>query len=210
MVMGADYFKKFEKLEAGEQKELDVEARVRVLWVDPFGHWTVPWDITRGMDDIKVEEEPKDVHYLLKGTLDSKACTVEIDRIILGQDVPEEDYDLCITSMFHGAYSKFESVRKALEPYLGIAKYTVYRNCCHKEGRQLAEIFSPSHMAVSLDIGYSMAREIVIDLLLGEKAYIDCGTDFAKAAEIAKQRGDQRREELYKRFEEMRVEDEAK
>jgi len=202
-----EFFGKFQGMEPDEQKELDVEAIVRVLWVDPFRHRTTPWEITKGLENRKyVEEDPK---YLMKGTFDSKECTVEIERITPGQIVSEGEFDLCITSMTHDKIiSDAECIRKVLEPYVNRAAYTVYRNCCHKKGREAAMQFNPSH-PVCLEIGYEIAREIVIDLLMGEKAYIACGTDFAKAAEIAKQRGDQRREEIYTRFERLRVADET-
>jgi hypothetical protein len=201
-----DYFKKFRNLKSREQGELCIDRVVNILWSDPYAHF-------------------HQLHFCLqeRGMACNKAFPV--GNAIEGSDffiadgirifysgqqpelIPEEHFDICVVSRCHGEPANTThatAVSQELFPYTEHAEYTVYRDCCHGESVKIANQFNISH-AVSDAIAYNLLAEMVIDMLNNDYSYIELGTDFKKAAELAAERKDDKKSEIYQWFEKNKL-----
>ena len=211
-----DFYRKFEGMKPEDRKELETEkgakigSRVRIMWADPFFHFPhLIYSLEERVGNLECKTvldvggkgEPGSI-FELSWEEEGRRHVVEVFRA--GTDpslIPEgESYDICLVSKTHE-----KRVYDELFPFTDFADYTLYRDCCHGKGVREAAALGATH-AVSDVIGYSLLAEMAVDIARNEYEYLSWFTDFAKAAEIAKQRGDKRKEELYAEFERRKME----
>jgi len=192
-----DYFQKFRDIGRIDQQDLPVHRRVEILWADPYGHFDhLSFHLDKlGFPTFGYRQATPGIEFeIVKG----------VTLFYSGQNpdlIPKREFDLCLISRTHGGTSDLRTaVAGELFPYSQKAEFTVYRDCCHGEAAEMARQLGGSH-PVSTQISYELLAEMVVDLLRGETDYIDFGTDFKKAEELAETRNHSRKKDLYIAFE---------
>jgi len=188
-----NYFDKFREMEKTE--DLTIEPQVNILWADPYGHILNFYQLLkkRGIEGYEHEEPVTQM-----GPVRVFYCGRNANLI------PDEAFDICWVSRCHeqgGGRNIANAVKDELFPFKNHAEYTIYSDCCHGEGAREASRQGTSH-AVSDSISYRLMAEMCLDLIQLNTTYIECGLDFARAAQLAT---DPRKVKLYTEFEEKKL-----